>query len=252
MNFEGKVVVLTGGGSGIGLETVKQYARAGASLVVNSIIPAHEAIVRQVLDETGAQGVFVLADITKPEDCKKTVNAAVEKFGRIDVLANIAGMVHSGYLLEATEEDLMQAMDVNVKGTFSMMKYSVEQMLKTGGGVIVNVASVAALKGHVNRSVYCASKGAVISLSRAVTAEYIQQGIRVNVICPGTTLTAALEQRIMESRDPDATRKEFNGRQPIGRLGKEEEIANAILYASSPGAAFMAGSLLVIDGGMTT
>jgi len=128
MNFKGKVVIVTGGGSGIGLETVKQYARAGANVVANSRRPAHEGIIKQIFDDAGVEGIFALGDITKPEDCKNIVDAAVKKFGRIDILANVAGMVHSGYLLDATEEDLMFAMDVNVKGTFSMMKYSVEQM----------------------------------------------------------------------------------------------------------------------------
>ena len=248
MNFKDKVVIITGGGSGIGLETAKQYAKAGAKLVVNSIVPDHEQVVK---DAVGTQCVFVHGDITKPADCKKIVNTAIEKFGRIDILANIAGIVHSGYLLDATEEDLMQAMDVNVKGSFSMMKYSVEQMIKTGGGVIVNIASVAALKGHTNRCVYSASKGALISLSRAVATEYVSQGIRVNVLCPGTTLTGALNKRIEESPDPDATRKEFMARQPIGRLGMESEIAHTVLFASCDESSYMTGSVIVIDGGMT-
>jgi NAD(P)-dependent dehydrogenase (short-subunit alcohol dehydrogenase family) len=248
MNFNDKVVLITGGGSGIGLETVRQYAKAGAKLVVNSIIQEHENAVKQV---AGDNCVFVQGDITKPSDCKRIVNVAIEKFGRIDILANLVGMVHSGYLLDATEDEFMQAMDVNVKGSFSMMKYSVEQMIKTQGGVIVNVASVAALKGHVNRCVYSASKGALVSLSRAVATEYVSNGIRVNVICPGTTLTKALNQRIEESPDPDATRKEFMARQPIGRLGTESEIAHAILFASCDESAYMTGSVLIIDGGMT-
>lgn len=248
MNFKDKVVVITGGGSGIGLETVKQYAKADAKLVVNSLFSEHESVVKEA---AGDQSLFVYGDITKPDDCKKIVNAAIEKFGRIDILANIAGMVHSGYLLDATEEDLMQAMDVNVKGTFSMMKYCVEQMIKTGGGVIVNIASVAALKGHINRCVYSASKGAVVALSRAVATEYVSQGIRVNVLCPGTTLTNALNQRIEESPDPEATRKEFMARQPIGRLGMESEIAHTILFASCDESAYMTGSVIIIDGGMT-
>ena len=251
MNFKDKVVVVTGGGSGIGLETVRQYAQAGAKLVVNSIVPEQEEAVAKVLAEGGAQGIFVRGDVSVPQDCKHVISAAVEKFGRVDVLANIAGIVHSGYLLDTTEDELMKAMDVNVKGTFSMMKYAVEQMIKTRGGVIVNIASVAAIKGHLNRCAYSASKGAIVSLSRAVAAEYVSEGIRVNVICPGTTHTGSLEQRIQESADPDATRKEFMARQPIGRLGKEEEIAHSILFASSEEAAYMTGSVIVIDGGMT-
>lgn len=142
-------------------------------------------------------------------------------------------------------------MDVNVKGTFLMSKYVIPYMKKQGGGVIVNIGSVAALKGHIDRAVYSASKGAIVALSRSMAADYVKDNIRVNVICPGTTYTPAIDEKIRTAEDPEAMEATFVGRQPMGRLGRVEEIAHAVLFAACEEAAYMTGSVIVIDGGMT-
>lgn len=164
---------------------------------------------------------------------------------------NNAGIVIPGNLETTTEDAFDLTMNVNVKGPFLMSKYAVEQMKKQGGGVIVNIGSVAALKGHVDRIAYCASKGAVVSLSRAIAAEYVKDNIRVNVVCPGTTYTPAIEEKIRTAEDPEKMEAMFVGRQPMGRLGRVEEIAHAVMFAASEEAAYMTGSVIVIDGGMT-
>lgn len=140
-------------------------------------------------------------------------------------------------------------MKVNVKGVFLVSKYAILEMKKAGGGVIVNIASVAALKGIADRSGYSASKGAVLSLTRAMALDYIKDNIRVNCVCPGTTYTPALEERMQALPDPEAARAAFIARQPMGRLGKDEEIAQAVLFASCDEAAYMNGSIISIDGG---
>jgi NAD(P)-dependent dehydrogenase (short-subunit alcohol dehydrogenase family) len=142
-------------------------------------------------------------------------------------------------------------MDVNLKGVFLVSKFAVREMMKTGGGVVVHNASVAAMKGLKERSAYAASKGGVVALTKAMAADYLQVGIRVNCVCPGTTLTPSLERRIQAFEDPDEALRDFVARQPMGRLGREEEIAEAILFAASDKAGFMNGSVIVIDGGMT-
>jgi NAD(P)-dependent dehydrogenase (short-subunit alcohol dehydrogenase family) len=164
---------------------------------------------------------------------------------------NNAGIVIPGNLETTTVDAFELTMKVNVKGPFLMSKYAVEHMKKQGGGVIVNIGSVAALKGHVDRIAYCASKGAVVSLSRAIAAEYVKDNIRVNVICPGTTYTPAIEEKIRTADDPAKMEAMFVERQPMGRLGRVEEIAHAVMFAASEEAAYMTGSVLVIDGGMT-
>jgi meso-butanediol dehydrogenase/(S,S)-butanediol dehydrogenase/diacetyl reductase len=140
-------------------------------------------------------------------------------------------------------------MRINVKGTFLVSKFAVREMLKSGGGVIVNNASVAALKGIPDRSAYSASKGAVVSLTRAMAIDYIKDRIRINCVCPGTTETPALEEIMQSSGDPRAAKEAFIARQPIGRLGKDEEIAQAMLFACADETAYMTGSIIAIDGG---
>ena len=154
--------------------------------------------------------------------------------------------------VETTSDEALDLMlRVNVKGPFFMSRAAIPAMRSSGGGVIVNTGSVAAIKGHTDRAAYAATKGAVVALTRSMAADYVTEGIRVNCVCPGTTLTPAVEDKIRNAADPAAALAEFVNRHPIGRLGRPIEIANAIAYAASDEAAFMTGSVVVIDGGMT-
>lgn len=249
MRFENKVVFITGAGAGIGRAAAIKFAGEGARVICNSVSSSAEKVVRE-LEALGGEGLFQQGNIASEQNVERMVAAATETFGRIDILINNAGVVIGGTLEDTKPEDFQETMNVNVLGTFLMSQYVVRQMKKQGGGVIVNTTSVAGKTGLVNRLAYSASKGAVEALSRAMARELCHDNIRVNCVCPGTVLTPSLEDRIRQSDNPEKTMQEFCGRQPIGRLGKPEEIAEAILFAACDEAAFMTGSSVVIDGGM--
>jgi len=251
MNFAGKVVLVTGAGAGIGQATAEMFANAGAKVVVNSFTASRGEETLALVKAAGADGLFVQGDVSIAVDSEKMVRETVARFGRIDILVNVAGIVNGGRVDNLSEEDFDRMMAVNVKGTFLVSKYTVPEMKKQGGGVIVNVASIAAEKGLPDRSAYCASKGAVVALSKAMAADYIKDNIRVNVVSPGTTESPSLMARINSTPDPKASMDAFVARQPMGRLGRADEIAYAILFAACDEAAFMNGSVINIDGGMS-
>jgi meso-butanediol dehydrogenase/(S,S)-butanediol dehydrogenase/diacetyl reductase len=250
MNFQGKSVLITGAGKGIGRQAALLFAEKGAKVAVNSRSRSGEETL-EALKRAGAEGIFIQGDVSRRADAERMVSETVRAFGRLNILVNNAGIVLPGRVDDTSEEDFDRTMLVNVKGTFLVSKYAVMAMKKQGGGVIVHVGSVAALKGHVNRSAYSASKGAVVALTKAMAADYVKDNIRVNCVCPGTTHTPAIEEKIRTAPDPEAMRAMFVARQPMGRLGTVEEIAHAILFACCDEAAFMTGSIIPIDGGMT-
>lgn len=249
MNFSNKVVLITGSGSGIGRATAVLFANEGAKVVVNDLIPERGEETLDLVKKAGAEGIFVRSDISVAADAERMIEETVKVFGKIDILINNAGIIVPGRVDNIAEEDIDKVLKVNVKGVFLVSKYAVLEMKKAGGGVIVNIASVAALKGIADRSAYSASKGAVLSLSRAMATDYIKDNIRVNCVCPGTTYTPALEERMRALPDPEAARAAFIARQPMGRLGKDQEIAQAILFAACDEASYMNGSVISIDGG---
>ena len=249
MGFEKKVVLITGAGAGIGEAAAEKYAAAGASVVVNSISKSGERV-EKALAAKGYKALFVQGDISREQDAKDIVEKTVAAFGALDILVNNAGIVAGGNVEEISLEDFEHTMRVNVTGTFLMCKYAMPY-LRESRGVIVNVSSVVAVKAVANRAAYSASKGAVLALSKAMAADYVKMGIRVNCICPGTVHTPSLDERIAASPDPEQAMKDFVARQPMGRLGKAEEIAQAILFASDEDASFLNGTNIVIDGSMT-
>lgn len=250
MDFRDKVVLVTGASRGIGKAIALLFAEKGAKVAVNSSKPGGSAVA-DLIKKTGGSAVFVQGDVSNSESARENVNKTVDAFGRLDILVNNAGVVIPGSLENTPEEDFDLTISINVKGVFMMSKYAVQQMKKQKGGVIVNIGSVAALKGHRDRAAYCASKGAVVALTRAMAADYIKDNIRVNVVCPGTTYTPAIEEKIRNAPDPAAMEAAFIERQPMGRLGRVEEIAHAVMFAACDEAAYMTGSVIVIDGGMT-
>ena len=251
MRFVDKVVLVTGAGSGMGRATALLFAKEGAKVIVNDLVSKRGEETLAMIKESGGEGIFLQSNVTQAAEVEAMVQKALEAYGRIDILINNAGVIVPGAVDTMSEADFDKAFDVNVKGVFLVSKYTIPAMKKAGGGVIVNMGSVAAFKGYADRSVYCASKGAVVSMTKAMAMDYLKDNIRVNCVCPGTIYTPALEERIQDSADPEATKKALIARQPLGRLGTDEEIAHAILYVASSEAAYMIGSALIIDGGAT-
>ncbi len=240
---------MTGGASGIGRAATLLFAREGASVVIADL---NEAAGTQVEREMVARGVparFVKTDVTRADDCNRLVDGTLSDFGRIDVLFNNAGIIRRSTVTELSEEDWDRVMDVNVKSIFLMSRAVVPVMARAGGGSIINTASGWGLSGGAKAAVYCASKGAVVLLTKAMAVDHGPQKIRVNCICPGDTDTGMLRneaQQLGEATDrflADAARR------PLGRIAKPEEIAQAALYLASDAASFVTGTALVIDGG---
>lgn len=249
MDFQEKVVVITGAGAGIGRAAAIAFAQEGASVVVNSLSDSGQ----RVCDELRAAGypaIFVQADVSEAGAVHELIETAVARFGRIDVLVNAAGVVANGSVEQCPEEEWDRSMQVNVKSVYLTSKLAMPH-IRASHGVIVNITSTVAIKGVSNRAVYSATKGAVLSLSRSMAAEYMREGIRVNCVCPGTVVSPSFEQRVAQSPDPEQAMKDFIARQPMGRLGTAEEIAQAILFAADPKVPFMTGANIVVDGGMT-
>ncbi len=251
MRFQEKVVLITGAGVGIGRAAAVRFGKEGAKVAINSLTPTNGQETLRLLQEARGQGIYIQGDVSITADARRIVEETVKAFGRIDILVNNAGIVLPGRVDNISEEDWDRTIAVNLKGVYLVSKYTIPEMRKIGGGVIVLNASVVAIKGVKDRGAYTASKGGVLALTKAMAADYLSENIRVNCVCPGTTYTPSLERRIQAFADPEKARVDFIARQPMGRLGKDEEIAAAILFAASDEAAFMTGANIAIDGGMT-
>lgn len=250
MRLENKVALITGASVGIGRHTALFFAREGARVAVNSQSSRGEAVVEEIA-AAGGEALFVRGRVEEEADARAMVARTVEEFGRLDILVNNAGIVVPDNMENAGVEDWENTMAVNVRGVFLMSKFALQQMLRQGGGAIVHNASVAAVKGLKDRTSYTASKGAVAALTRAMAVDYVGRNIRVNCVNPGTTLTPSLQDRINAFDDPVEAEKMFVSRQPMGRLGRPEEIAAGILFLASDEASFITGQVLNIDGGLT-
>ncbi len=247
MTWKDKVAIVTGAGAGIGEATALLFAREGAGVCCNSRSRSAERVAERIRD-AGGEALFVQADVALEPDAKRIIDETVAQYGRLDILYNNAGIVVSGPVDQCETEAFDRCMAVNVRGVYLCSKYAVPHLKKTRG-TIINCASVVAVKGVANRAAYSASKGAVLSLTRAMAIDHISDGIRVNAICPGTVDTPSLAVRLAETGHPEEARKQFVARQPMGRLGTKEEIAEGVLLLARN--AFCTGTILTIDGGMT-
>jgi 2-keto-3-deoxy-L-fuconate dehydrogenase len=242
--LQGKKALLTAAGQGIGAATARAFAREGAQVYATDIND-------QLLQKLAAELPGIQ---TKKLDVRdsQAVNALAAELGPIDILFNCAGFVHQGTILECSEADWDFSFDLNVKSMYRTCRAFLPAMLAARKGSIINMSSGASsIKGAPNRFVYGATKAAVIGLTKALAADYIRQGIRLNAICPGTVESPSLEQRMAALGDVEKARKEFIARQPMGRLGKPEEIAALAVYLASDESAFTTGQIHVIDGGWT-
>jgi NAD(P)-dependent dehydrogenase (short-subunit alcohol dehydrogenase family) len=251
MKLEQRVAVITGAGSGIGRAMALLFAQEGARILAADINgSAAEETAAAVQAASGTAQAFTV-NVVEPDEVRAMIEAAVAAYGRVDILCNNAGIGSTTDVVEAEPEEWDRVMAVNVKSVFLGCKYVIPHMREQGGGVIVNTASVAGMVGLVKRASYSASKGAVIALTRQVAIEYVEQGIRVNCLCPGTVDSPWVGRLLGQADDPGAARAALVARQPMGRLGTPEEIAAAALYLASDDAAFITGTGLVIDGGLT-
>jgi NAD(P)-dependent dehydrogenase (short-subunit alcohol dehydrogenase family) len=255
--FSGKVALITGGTEGIGLATAVAFASRGASVVIAARDQAKGQDAQRELQSRGSQQgevLFVRADVGEPADIARLIAATLDRFGRIDcAVNNAAATAHIGLTGQITEADFDASVAVNLKGLWLCMKHQISAMQHTGGGAIVNVSSINGLAGTPGRSVYSATKHAVIGLTRSAAREYIAQGIRINAVCPGVTDTAR-QQRQIEKLSLDQRQKQVDARTaaiPAGRMARPEEIAAGIVWLCSDDASYVVGHALVIDGGIT-
>lgn len=251
MKLNGRVSLITGAASGIGKASATLFADEGAKVIVADVDRVGaEGVVKEIID-SGGEAMFVESDVSRSRDVERMVRMAVEEFGKLDILFNNAGIGMHKPFDETSEDDWDRVIDVNLKGVFLGCKHAVPQMLKQGGGVIVNTASEIGLVGARNYAAYCASKGGVIQLTRALALELSDKKIRVICLCPGVTSTPLLERGIRNSPDPEARRASLIEGVPLRRIATPEEIARGALFLASDDSSFMTGAVLVMDGGAT-
>jgi len=242
--FLGKVALVTGGTSGIGKTTAIEFARAGAKVVLTGRREKEGAQVVDEIKKLGGDAGFVGADVAKDADVKRMVDFTVDKFGRLDVAFNNAGVEWKGPLDQATEAEYRRIFDINVWGVLNSMRHEIPAMLKNGGGAIVNNSSVAGHVGLGEVSIYIASKHAVEGLTKSVALEFARRNVRINAVAPGVIATEMFD-RFADG----ASRDQITSMIPVGRSGVTKEIAAAVLYLCSDNAKFTVGTSLVVDGG---
>lgn len=243
--FDGKVALVTGGSSGIGKATALGFARAGANVVIASRrVTEGEQTVHEIC-ERGGDAIFVKTDVSKASEVEGLMNQTIEFYGRLDYACNNAGTFVMGQLFELSEEEWDRTINANLKGIWLSLKYQIPIMLQQKRGVIVNMASMSAIIGNPGVSIYSASKGGVVALTQSAAIEYAASGIRINAISPGVISTPMVDDI------PTPLLEDIQSKHPIGRLGKPEEIANAVIWLCSDKASFVTGHNMVIDGGYT-
>jgi NAD(P)-dependent dehydrogenase (short-subunit alcohol dehydrogenase family) len=248
-SLKNKITLVTGAGSGIGASIAETFAQAGAHVFVadRDARTGGETVERIKSGKGSAE--FLQLDVSKEEDCGRAWQTAQDSLGRLDVLVNNAGVGHVGTMLQTTGADMDRLYAVNVRGTFNVTKAFLPGMIERKQGVIINLASIGGVVAVRDRLAYCATKFAIVGLTKAIALDHAMQGIRCNCICPGRVETPFVTARLKEYPDREKAYKEMASTQAIGRMGRPEEIAAAALYLASDEAAFVTGSEFIIDGG---
>jgi NAD(P)-dependent dehydrogenase (short-subunit alcohol dehydrogenase family) len=252
-SFIGKVAFVTGAAGGIGRATALAFAREGAKVVVVDISEQSSQETVRLIEEFGGQALAIQCDVSRAEDVKAALDKTIETFGRLDAAFNNAGVEQvPKATADITEGEWDRIMNIDLRGLFLCMKYEIPLMLKQGGGAIVNTSSGAGVKGFKDQAAYVAAKHGVVGLTRAAALDYASQNIRINVVCPGIVDTPMMDR--FGGGTPEGKERELAGAaavQPIGRAGKPEEIAAAVLWLCSDAASFVVGAAMMVDGGHT-
>jgi NAD(P)-dependent dehydrogenase (short-subunit alcohol dehydrogenase family) len=251
VDLSGRTAIVTGGTSGIGRATAELLAGAGANVAITGRDETRGAEVLDRVRELGAGALFVRADVRSAADCERTVGDTLEAFGRVDVLVNNAGVYQGNTALGCSEEEWDRQLDTNLKGTFLMSRAVLPHMIERGSGSIVNNASDWGLVGGAEAVAYCASKGGVVLMTKAMAIDHGPQGIRINAVCPGDTDTPMETLDAEQHGIPWDEYVAVNSQRPLGRMGAPEEVARAIVFLASDDASFITGAALAIDGGAT-
>lgn len=250
MLLEGKVAIVTGAGRGIGESIALRFAREGAYVVAaqRSVEDGEEVVAAVARD--GGHAISVATDVRDAKSVEHLVRETLERFGRVDVLVNNAGVGIRRTVTESTMEEYDLVMEPNVRGVFLCMKYGIPPMVQQQSGSVINMASVASFVGFTRDAAYCASKGAVLMLTRQAALDYAPFGIRVNAICPGFIDTPMLRHYCQQQPDPDAAWREVLAQHPLGRVGTPGDIAGAAVYLAGDDSSWVTGSTIAVDGGL--
>ncbi|MFC1574560.1 SDR family NAD(P)-dependent oxidoreductase [Gemmatimonadota bacterium] len=249
MKLDGKVALITGGNSGIGRATAALLAQEGAAVVLTGRNRDRGEQVAEAINEAGGRAMFIRSDVRFAEDCRQVVDRTLERFGRIDILFNNAGVLYAGTVTECTEEEWDDTIDSSLKGAFLMSKYALPSMIERGSGSIIHTSSGWGILGGARAAAYCAAKGGLVVMTKAMAIDHGPHGIRVNCVCPGDVDTPMLpddaKKRGLSWEDYMAGASD----RPLGRVGTPEEIARAVLFLASDDSSFITGEALVVDGG---
>jgi NAD(P)-dependent dehydrogenase (short-subunit alcohol dehydrogenase family) len=249
ISLAGKTAVVSGGASGIGLGSARLLAGVGAAVALLDVDGARGKTAEQEIRGLGGEAEFYRCDVTVASDCERVVADVVRKFGRVDVLVNSAGVIRRRSVTDLTEQQWDQVVDVCLKGIYLLSHSVVPYMIECGGGSIVNIGSGWSLRGGPDAAAYCAAKGGVLNLTRAMAVDHGKQGIRVNCVCPGDVDTPLLRSEAEQlGADMDEFMKEA-ARRPLGRVGTPEDVAKAVLFFASDMSSWVTGAHLVVDGG---
>jgi len=249
MKLEGKVALITGGSLGLGKATARLFAQEGANVVITG--RTEKTLVEEVgkAKEAGHEISHIVSDVSIESNCREAVDFTLDKYGKIDILFNNAGILGVGRTHETEIDFWDKIFAINVRGTYLMSKFTIPHMLENGGGCIVNNSSILGLKALPGVAAYNSTKGAITQLTRSMALDYAQDGIRVNAICPGTIETPMVDGLLDGMPDRDAAEELFKSFHPMGRFGTAEEIAHAVLFLCDENVQFMTGTMLSVDGG---